>query len=115
VHAFAEGPEWFFGFWRWCSVLLGLIAYRSDRLKGHGGTRFRGIEESALLLNNVVLIGPASPCSWDHFPAAHRGDPRNEDQRRHAVFQPGERPAGHGAASPHGDRSAHRLGARLAE
>jgi cytochrome c-type biogenesis protein CcmF len=60
VHAFADGPvgALFLGFL--AAVLLfslGLIAYRADRLKGHGELDSIVSRESAFLLNNVVLIG----------------------------------------------------------
>ena len=60
VHAFADGPvgALFLGF---LSLILffslGLLAYRSDRLKGAGQLDSLVSRESAFLLNNVVLIG----------------------------------------------------------
>jgi cytochrome c-type biogenesis protein CcmF len=60
VHAFADGPvgAMFLGFL--ALVLLfsfGLIAYRSDRLKGRGELDSVVSRESAFLLNNLVLVG----------------------------------------------------------
>ena len=60
VHAFAEGPVGmvFLGFLALVLLFsLGLIAYRADRLKGHGELDSVVSRESAFLLNNVVLIG----------------------------------------------------------
>jgi cytochrome c-type biogenesis protein CcmF len=60
VHAFAEGPVGmvFLGFLALVLLFsLGLIAYRADRLKGHGELDSIVSRESAFLLNNVVLIG----------------------------------------------------------
>ncbi len=60
VHAFADGPVgiMFLGF---LSLVLlfsfGLVAYRSDQLKGHGELDSIVSRESAFLLNNVVLVG----------------------------------------------------------
>jgi cytochrome c-type biogenesis protein CcmF len=60
VHAFADGPVgvMFLGF---LSLVLlfsfGLVAYRSDQLKGHGELDSVVSRESAFLLNNVVLVG----------------------------------------------------------
>jgi len=60
VHAFAEGPVGmvFLGFLALVLLFsLGLIAYRADRLKGHGELDSVVSRESAFLLNNVILIG----------------------------------------------------------
>jgi cytochrome c-type biogenesis protein CcmF len=60
VHAFADGPVGilFLGFLALVLLFsLGLIAYRADRLKGHGELDSMVSRESAFLLNNVVLIG----------------------------------------------------------
>jgi cytochrome c-type biogenesis protein CcmF len=60
VHAFAEGPVGvvFLGFLALVLLFsLGLIAYRADRLKGHGELDSVVSRESVFLLNNVVLIG----------------------------------------------------------
>lgn len=60
VHAFADGPvgALFLGFLALVLLFsLGLIAYRADRLKGHGELDSIVSRESAFLLNNVVLIG----------------------------------------------------------
>jgi cytochrome c-type biogenesis protein CcmF len=60
VHAFAEGPvgAMFLAFL--ALILLfsfGLVAYRSDQLKGHGELDSIVSRESAFLLNNLVLVG----------------------------------------------------------
>ncbi len=60
VHAFADGPVgvMFLGFLT--LVLLfsfGLVAYRSEHLKGHGELDSLVSRESAFLLNNLVLVG----------------------------------------------------------
>ena len=60
VHAFAEGPVGMLFLAFLALVLLfslGLIAYRADRLKGHGELDSIVSRESAFLLNNVILIG----------------------------------------------------------
>jgi cytochrome c-type biogenesis protein CcmF len=60
VHAFADGPvgALFLAFLALVLLFsLGLIAYRADRLKGHGELDSIVSRESAFLLNNVVLIG----------------------------------------------------------
>jgi cytochrome c-type biogenesis protein CcmF len=60
VHAFADGPvgALFLGFLAVILLVsLSLIAYRSDRLKGHGELDSIVSRESAFLLNNVVLVG----------------------------------------------------------
>jgi cytochrome c-type biogenesis protein CcmF len=60
VHAFADGPVGvlFLGFLALVLLFsLSLIAYRADRLKGHGELDSIVSRESAFLLNNVVLIG----------------------------------------------------------
>ena len=60
VHAFADGPVGvlFLGFLALVLLFsLGLIAYRADRLKGHGELDSIVSRESAFLLNNVVLVG----------------------------------------------------------
>jgi cytochrome c-type biogenesis protein CcmF len=60
VHAFADGPVGllFLGFLALVLLFsLGLIAYRADRLKGHGELDSIVSRESAFLLNNVILIG----------------------------------------------------------
>jgi cytochrome c-type biogenesis protein CcmF len=60
VHAFADGPigALFLGFLALVLFFsLGLLAYRSDRLKGEGQLDSLVSRESAFLLNNVVLIG----------------------------------------------------------
>jgi cytochrome c-type biogenesis protein CcmF len=60
VHAFADGPVGIM-FLSFLSLILffsfGLIAYRSDRLKGHGELDSIVSRESAFLLNNLVLVG----------------------------------------------------------
>ncbi len=60
VHAFADGPvgAMFLGFLT--AILLfsfGLVAYRSDQLKGYGELDSLVSRESAFLLNNLVLVG----------------------------------------------------------
>jgi len=60
VHAFADGPvgALFLGFLAALLFFaLGLLAYRSDRLRGRGQLDSLVSRESAFLLNNVVLIG----------------------------------------------------------
>ena len=60
VHAFADGPVGvlFLGFLALVLLFsLSLIAYRADRLKGHGELDSIVSRESAFLLNNVVLVG----------------------------------------------------------
>jgi cytochrome c-type biogenesis protein CcmF len=60
VHAFADGPVGvlFLGFLALVLLFsLGLVAYRADRLKGHGELDSIISRESAFLLNNVVLVG----------------------------------------------------------
>jgi cytochrome c-type biogenesis protein CcmF len=60
VHAFADGPvgALFLGLLALVLfVSLGLLAYRSDRLKGAAQLDSLVSRESAFLLNNVVLIG----------------------------------------------------------
>jgi cytochrome c-type biogenesis protein CcmF len=60
VHAFADGPVGMLFLSFLALVLLfslGLIAYRADRLKGHGEMDSIVSRESAFLLNNVVLVG----------------------------------------------------------
>jgi cytochrome c-type biogenesis protein CcmF len=60
VHAFADGPVGVM-FLAFLALLLffsfGLIAYRSDRLKGHGELDSIVSRESAFLLNNLILVG----------------------------------------------------------
>jgi cytochrome c-type biogenesis protein CcmF len=60
VHAFADGPVGILFLAFLALVLfsvLGLLAYRSDRLKGHGELDSIVSRESAFLLNNVLLVG----------------------------------------------------------
>ena len=60
MHAFADGPVGvlFLGFLALVLLFsLGLIAYRADRLKGHGELDSIVSRESAFLLNNVLLVG----------------------------------------------------------
>ncbi|HTU02438.1 MAG TPA: heme lyase CcmF/NrfE family subunit [Candidatus Sulfotelmatobacter sp.] len=60
VHAFADGPVGilFLGFLALVLLFsLSLVAYRSDRLRGHGELDSLVSRESAFLLNNVVLVG----------------------------------------------------------
>ncbi len=60
VHAFADGPVGVMFLSFLALVLLfsfGLVAYRSDRLKGHGELDSIVSRESAFLLNNLVLVG----------------------------------------------------------
>ena len=60
VHAFSDGPVGvlFLGFLALVLLFsLGLIAYRADRLKGHGEMDSIVSRESAFLLNNVLLVG----------------------------------------------------------
>lgn len=60
VHAFADGPigALFLGFLALLLFFsLGLLAYRSDRLRGEGQLDALLSRESAFLLNNVLLIG----------------------------------------------------------
>src|SRR3989338_7932293 len=60
VHAFADGPVGVM-FLAFLALVLffsfGLVAYRADRLKGHGELDSIVSRESAFLLNNVVLVG----------------------------------------------------------
>ena len=60
VHAFADGPVGTM-FLAFLALVLffsfGLVAYRADRLKGHGELDSIVSRESAFLLNNVVLVG----------------------------------------------------------
>jgi len=60
VHAFADGPVGIM-FLSFLALVLffsfGLIAYRSDKLKGHGELDSIVSRESAFLLNNLVLVG----------------------------------------------------------
>ncbi len=60
VHAFADGPVGIM-FLAFLALLLffsfSLVAYRSDRLKGHGELDSIVSRESAFLLNNLVLVG----------------------------------------------------------
>lgn len=60
VHAFADGPVGIL-FLAFLALVLffsfGLIAYRSDRLRGHGELDSIVSRESAFLLNNLVLVG----------------------------------------------------------
>ncbi len=60
VHAFSDGPVGIL-FLAFLAVILfsssGLIAYRSDQLKGHGELDSMVSRESAFLLNNLVLVG----------------------------------------------------------
>ena len=60
VHAFADGPVGIM-FLAFLALVLffsfGLVAYRADRLKGHGELDSIVSRESAFLLNNVVLVG----------------------------------------------------------
>jgi cytochrome c-type biogenesis protein CcmF len=60
VHAFSEGPVGVM-FLAFLALVLffsfGLIAYRSERLKGHGELDSIVSRESAFLLNNLVLVG----------------------------------------------------------
>jgi len=60
VHAFADGPVGILFLTFLGLVLfsiLGLLAYRADRLKGHGELDSVVSRESAFLLNNVLLVG----------------------------------------------------------
>ena len=60
VHAFADGPVGVMFLAFLALVLLfsfGLVAYRSDQLKGHGELDSIVSRESAFLLNNLVLVG----------------------------------------------------------
>ncbi len=60
VHAFADGPVGVLFLSFLALVLfsiLGLLAYRADRLKGHGELDSIVSRESAFLLNNVLLVG----------------------------------------------------------
>ncbi len=60
VHAFSSGPVGIMFLSFLALVLLfsfSLVAYRSDRLKGHGELDSIVSRESAFLLNNVVLVG----------------------------------------------------------
>ncbi len=60
VHAFADGPVGVM-FLSFLALVLffsfGLIAYRSEKLKGHGELDSIVSRESAFLLNNLVLVG----------------------------------------------------------
>ncbi len=60
VHAFADGPVGVM-FLSFLALILffsfGLIAYRSEKLKGHGELDSIVSRESAFLLNNLVLVG----------------------------------------------------------
>ncbi len=60
VHAFADGPVGAM-FLAFLALVLffsfGLVAYRSDQLKGHGELDSIVSRESAFLLNNLVLVG----------------------------------------------------------
>ena len=60
VHAFADGPVGVM-FLSFLALVLffsfGLIAYRSDKLKGHGELDSIVSRESAFLLNNLILVG----------------------------------------------------------
>jgi cytochrome c-type biogenesis protein CcmF len=60
VHAFTDGPVGIM-FLVFLSLILffsfGLIAYRSDQLKGHGELDSIVSRESAFLLNNLALVG----------------------------------------------------------
>jgi len=60
VHAFADGPVGIMFLAFLALILLfsfSLVAYRSDRLKGHGELDSIVSRESAFLLNNLVLVG----------------------------------------------------------
>jgi cytochrome c-type biogenesis protein CcmF len=60
VHAFADGPVGilYLGFLAVILLVsLGLLAYRSDMLKGRGQMDSLVSRESAFLMNNVVLVG----------------------------------------------------------
>jgi cytochrome c-type biogenesis protein CcmF len=60
VHAFADGPVGVMFLTFLAIVLLfsfGLVAYRSDQLKGYGELDSIVSRESAFLLNNLVLVG----------------------------------------------------------
>jgi cytochrome c-type biogenesis protein CcmF len=60
VHAFADGPVGAM-FLAFLALVLffsfGLVAYRSDQLKGHGELDSIVSRESAFLLNNLILVG----------------------------------------------------------
>jgi len=60
VHAFADGPVGAM-FLAFLALVLffsfGLVAYRSDQLKGHGELDSIVSRESAFLLNNLILMG----------------------------------------------------------
>ncbi len=60
VHAFADGPVGAM-FLAFLALILffsfGLVAYRSEQLKGHGELDSIVSRESAFLLNNLILVG----------------------------------------------------------